>query len=171
MQFRIEQRIPASVDEVQDALLDPAFLDAMARLPRLGHPELLSQELDGDIVEREIRYRFAGHLSPAVTAVIDPDRLTWVEESQTDRATHVTQWVIRPDHYADRLRCSGTFTLTGEGDGPRGSGSGTTTRIAEGELKVSFPLVGGRVEKAIVSGMQEHAQAEAVALAQWLESH
>jgi hypothetical protein len=163
VRFRIEQRIPASVDEVEGALLDPAFLDEMARLPRLGRPELLAHEVDGDIVEREIRYRFAGHLSPAVTAVIDPDRLTWVEESQTDRSTHVTSWVIRPDHYADRLRCSGTFTLAADGD--------ATLRAAEGELKVSFPLVGGRVERAIVSGMEEHAQAEAAALAEWLESH
>lgn len=167
MRFRIEQRIPASVDDVERALLDPAFLDELARLPRLGRPELLAQEVDGDIVEREIRYRFAGHLSPAVTAVVDPDRLTWVEESQTDRSTHLTRWVIRPDHYADRLRCSGTFTLTSDGDGD----GGPTTRIAEGELKVSFPLVGGRVEKAIVSGMEEHAAAEAAALTQWLESH
>lgn len=165
MRFRIQQRIPASVEDVEGALLDPAFLDELARLPRLGRPELLAHEVDGDIVEREIRYRFAGHLSPAVTAVIDPDRLTWVEESQTDRSTHVTQWVIRPDHYADRLHCAGTFALAADG------GGGTTTRVAEGELKVSFPLVGGRVEKAIVSGMEEHAAAEAAALTQWLESH
>lgn len=160
MRFRIEQRLPASVEAVEAALLDPAFLDELARLPRLGRPELVADQRDEDLVEREIRYRFAGELSGAVTAVVDPDRLTWIEESQLDRATHVTQWVIRPDHYADRLRCSGTFTLIADGE--------ATRRVAEGELKVSFPLVGGRVERAIVSGMEEHAAAEAAALADWL---
>lgn len=160
MRFRIEQRLPASVEAVEAALIDPTFLDELARLPRLGRPELVADQRDGDLVEREIRYRFAGELSGAVTAVVDPDRLTWIEESQLDRTTHVTQWVIRPDHYADRLRCSGTFTLIADGEGTR--------RVAEGELKVSFPLVGGRVERAIVSGMEDHAEAEAAALIAWL---
>ena len=40
-------------------------------------------------------------------------------------------------------------------DGPGGS-----IRRLEGDLKVRVPLVGGRVERALVSGLQEHAAAE-----------
>ena len=40
--------------------------------------------------------------------------------------------------------------------------------MAQGDLRVSFPLVGGKVERAIVSGLREHADLEAAALRDWL---
>jgi hypothetical protein len=160
MRFRIVQRFDAPVEAVEAALLDPAFLDRLGELPRLGRPHLLDQHEEGDVVRRRVRYAFTGDLSPAVTAVVDRAKLTWVEESTTDRRTHGTTFRMVPDHYADRLTSSGEFTLTPEGEGSR--------RVADGDLRVRFPLVGGRVEQAIVSGMEEHAAVEARALAQWL---
>jgi len=160
VRFRIEQRFPGDVDAVEEALLDPAFLEALGRLPKLGSPRLLDRRDDGSLVHRRVHYRFAGELSPAVTAVVDPARLTWIEESTLDRRTHRTTFRILPEHYPDRLRSSGSFTLTA--DGP------ATTRVAVGEIDVRFPLVGGRVEKAIVSGLREHAAIEEGVLADWL---
>ena len=43
-----------------------------------------------------------------------------------------------------------------------------TRRLATGTLTVHVPLVGGRVEKAIVGGITEHADAEAVLLGTWI---
>jgi hypothetical protein len=40
--------------------------------------------------------------------------------------------------------------------------------VAEGDLRVRFPLVGGRVERAIVSGLEEHAELEAQVMTRWL---
>lgn len=160
MRFRITQRFDASVERVEDALLDPAFLERMGELPKLGRPQLLDHQEDGDTVRRRVRYAFTGHLSSAVTAVVDPAKLTWVEDSTTDRRTHHTTFRIVPDHYTDRLQCHGAFTLEPDGAGSR--------RVAEGDLRVRFPLVGSRVERAIVSGLEEHAEAEAEAAAAWL---
>ena len=53
-------------------------------LPKLGPPEVLERTVDGDVVRLQIRYRFVGDLSPAVTAVLDPAKLTWVEHSTHD---------------------------------------------------------------------------------------
>ena len=111
MRFRFEQLFPGPLERVEAALLDPAFLDRMAQLPKLGQPQLLDLHDDGTTVRRRVRYAFAGELSPAVTAVVDPARLTWVEDATIDRATHRTTFRILPDHYANRLRCSGTFRL------------------------------------------------------------
>lgn len=162
MRFRIEQRLPGPIVAVEDALLDPAFLERLASLPKLGRPELLDQQVDGDQVRQRVRYAFAGDLSAAVTAVVDPERLTWVEDVTLDRRTHRSAFTIVPDHYGSRLRCSGTSTLTEAGDGDG------VLRVSEGELKVSFPFVGGKVEKAIVSGIEEHAAREAEVLREWL---
>ena len=160
MRFRITQRFDASVERVEAALLDPEFLGRLGELPTLGRPQLLEQQEDGDTVRRRVRYAFTGHLSSAVTAVVDPAKLTWVEDSTTDRRTHRTTFRIVPDHYTDRLQCTGSFTLEPDGAASR--------RVAEGDLRVRFPLVGSRVERAIVSGLEEHAEAEAKAAAAWL---
>jgi hypothetical protein len=40
-------------------------------------------------------------------------------------------------------------------------GEAATLRRLDGELKVRMALVGGRVEQALVSGLTEHAEAEA----------
>jgi hypothetical protein len=160
VQFRFEQVFPGPLERVEAALLDPAFLERMAELPKLGRPALLDQQESPGTVRRRVRYAFAGELSPAVTAVVDPAKLTWVEDATLDRGTHRTTFRILPDHYANRLRCSGTFQLQDVPGGVR--------RVAQGDLRVSFPLVGGKVERAIVSGLREHADLEAAALRDWL---
>ena len=112
-------------------------------------------------MSQRVRYAFTGSLSPAVTRVVDPERLTWVEESRLDRSTHCTTFTVRPDHYADRFTCAGTITLEPAGDGTR--------RTLEGDLRVRFPLVGGKVEHAIVAGLRDHASAEAQVVQAWLD--
>ncbi|HZQ84158.1 MAG TPA: DUF2505 family protein [Acidimicrobiales bacterium] len=160
MRFSVEQVLPGPVERVEDALLDPAFLTLMASLPKLGAPQLLDLTENGTTVRRRVRYRFAGDLSPAVTAVVDPAKLTWVEDATVDRVSHRTTFRILPDHYGNRLKCSGTFRLEEVPGGVR--------RVLDGDLRVSFPLVGGKVERAIVSGLREHAALEADALRDWM---
>ena len=160
MRFSIEQVFPGPLERVEAALLDPAFLSSLATLPKLGAPELLDVTENGTTVHRRVRYRFTGDLSPAVTAVVDPAKLTWVEDAYVDRSTHRTTFRILPDHYGSRLKCSGTFALTEVPGGVR--------RMLDADLRVSFPLVGGKVERAIVSGLREHAALEADALRDWI---
>ena len=161
MRFRVEQRYDAPLATVEEAFVDPAFIARLATLPKLGGAQMLERRDEGHLHHQRVRYAFVGELSAAVRAVVDPARLTWVEESTLDRRSHRTEWHVVPDHYGSLLRCSGTFQL--EAEGPA-----ATRREATGEVRVTFPLVGGRVEKAIVSGLEEHARLEAAAMAQWL---
>jgi hypothetical protein len=160
VRFHLEQRFDAELTEVEAALLDPAFLAQLATLPKLGRPTLLEQRADGDIVRQKIRYAFVGELSSAVRAVVDPERLTWVEDSTVDRQRHHTDFAIIPDHYASLLRAAGTFQLE--------SSSPNCRRVADGEVHVGVPLVGRKVEAAIISGLAEHAAAETEVMHEWL---
>jgi len=161
MHFRLEQRLTADLEAVEEAYVDPDLLDALARLPKLGRPQLIDSDDDGTVVHQRVRYAFTGHLSPAVTAVVDPHKLTWIEESTLDRRTHVTAFRVVPDHYADRLECSGRHELH-ELD------QSTTLRVTEADITVRFPFVGGKVERAIVSGLSDHAAAETSVVNDWL---
>lgn len=148
MRFTIEQRFDAEVDAVAGAYADPDLYAALDGLPKLTQPEVVSHRRDGDIVHLEVRYRFGGELSPAARAVIDPDRLTWVERSVHHLDDHQVTFQMLPDHYADRFRCNGSYTFEPVGDG--------CARRGEGDVRVKALLVAGAVEGAIVSGLQEH---------------
>jgi hypothetical protein len=160
VRFRLEQRFASSLADVEEALVDPAFLTRLGTLPNLGHPELVRREENGTVVRLDVRYAFAGELSSAVTAVVDPARLTWVDAGEYDRVAHASRHRVLPDHYSGRLTCSYETRLAPDADG--------CTRIVEGELSVHFPFVGGRVEKAIVAGMAEHTTLEQQVLDQWV---
>jgi hypothetical protein len=161
MRFELVQHLQAPIDAVEQALVDPLFLEKQGQLPKLGRPELLEQRDMGDRIFQRVRYDFEGDLSATVKAFIDPAKLTWVEESTQDRTTHLTDIAIVPDHYNSIFACSGLITLSTDPD------SGVTVRIATGDVIVRVPLVGGKAEAAIISGLREHAELEAEALDDW----
>lgn len=148
MRFSIEQHFVADVDAVARAYTDPALYVAFVDLPKLTQPEVVGHEADGDTVVLQVRYRFGGELSPAARAVIDPARLTWVERSTHDLADHSATFTLVPDHYGDRFRCEGFYRFDAVDAGCR--------RRGQGDVRVKALLVGGAVEGAIVSGLQEH---------------
>ena len=79
---------------------------------------------------------FSGQLSSAVTAVVDPSKLTWVDDATFVLAARGARHEILPDHYADRLSSSYDDVLHDD--------AGSTRRVLTGQLKVRAPLVGGR---------------------------
>jgi hypothetical protein len=162
VRFDVEQRFSADLATVEAVLYSPPLLERLATLPKLGGATLLSEQRDGARITRRVRYRFTAELNAAVTAVVDPDKLTWVEESVHDTTTHRTTWGIVPDHYPGRMTCQGTFQLLADGSGTR--------RLTQAELKVHVPIVGGRVERAIVSGLEEHAVDEEQAVNAYLST-
>jgi hypothetical protein len=165
MRFRIEQHFAGTVEEVEAAFLDPGYLDELSRLPKLGRPQVVHRVEAGDLVHLWVQYRFVGEVNSAVRRVVDPNRLTWIEESTLDRTTHRTTWRIVPDHYKNLLHSSGTFQLE-----PDPAVPGATVRVTDAELRVSIPLVGGKVERAILSGLEEHAAAEEEVMSEWLRT-
>jgi Protein of unknown function (DUF2505) len=151
--FTVSQPFAADADAVARAYASPALYERLVGLPKLGPPEVLEHRVENGLVHMQIRYRYVGDLSPAVTAVIDPARLTWVEHSRHDLAARAVRYHLAPDHYPDRLQSAGSCTVTPEGDG--------CVRTVTGRLKVRALAVGGAVERAIVSGLREHLGAEA----------
>lgn len=160
MRFVFEQRIAGDPDAVQAVFLEPGFYEDLAQLPRLGAPVLLDQRRDGDVVVQRVRYRFAGELSSAARAVLDPSRLTWVDESVHDLRARTVRFRLLPDHYPDRLTCAGTYRFTAAGP--------ATVRTAEGELRVRAMFVAGAVERAIVGGLRDHLGEETAVIERWV---
>ena len=159
MRFQIEQKVAGSVEAVARLYTEFRFYERLGELPKLGRPEVLERREEGSLVHLAVRFRFTGTVSPAVTAVVDPAKLSWIEESVHDLDAHTVRFRMNPDHYADRLRSDGSVRYQPDGDA-------VTRRLTEGELAVKVPLllgggrVAGLVEGAIVSGLRDHFSAE-----------
>jgi hypothetical protein len=160
--FTLNQAIPAPVDAVEAALVNPDFLARMAELPKLGSAEVVSNERAGDVVKLQVRYLFQADLSPAVTKVVDPTKLTWIEDSTCDLSANHTVCVIRPDNYANLLEGSYEARITLSDSG--------SLRTVTGKIKVRVPLLGGKVEKAIIGGLSENADAQTTLLTDFINT-
>lgn len=160
MHFSVDQSLDVPRPVAEEALVDPGFYASMGDTGAIGTPEVLSrQEQDGAVTMR-VRYRLTAHLAPPVRAVLDPEKLTWVIESTMHPKAHQARFTMLPDHYADRLECSGVYRF--EERGPK-----RCAQVTEGDLKVHFPLVAGAVERAIVMGLRQHMAEHAAHVAKW----
>jgi len=153
VQFQISQEFRHDRRAVDEAYANPALYPTLVGLPNLGGMEVRSEERDGDTVRLKIHTLFLREFSPAVAAAIDPSKLSWVQDSTFDLAAGTATFRFLPDNYADRFSAAGGTRTVANGEG--------ATRTLTGEVKVRAPLVGGRVEKAIVEGLEEYLLAEA----------
>jgi hypothetical protein len=148
VKFELSQNFDAPAATVIGVYCDPDFYPALDGVGQIGDPSVLSRDEKGNTIVMRVRFRFTGNLPSAALAIVKPERLTWVEETTYDLDQLTARSQIHPDHYADRLQASATSHFQNT---PGGS-----TRSVSGDLKVHALLVGGQVEKAIVSGMREH---------------
>jgi hypothetical protein len=161
MHFESQQRYQASLEQVLALFTDPALYPTLTGLPKISAPEVIEHSADGGHVHLRLHQRFTGALPAAALAVIDPAKLSWIEEVDFDLERAVASTRLLPDHYADRLSCSGRYTFLADGDH-------ASRRQLAGDLKVRMPLVGGKVEAALVSGLREHAVDEQALIARHL---
>jgi hypothetical protein len=160
VRFQFEQQFSAPPEVVAAAYADPALYERFRDLPKMEVLEVLDHRVEDATVYLQVRSRFAADLPSAARRVLDPRKLTWVEHSVHDLARTSVTFRLLPDHYGDRLRASGSYRFEAAGEG--------CVRRSEGEVKVSYPLVGGKVERAIVSGLGEHLGHEQPVVEAWL---
>jgi hypothetical protein len=163
MRFHVEQPLSVSRNVAEEALVDPDFYASMGAMSKIGTPEVLSRRDDGSTVTVAVRYRFTGSLAPPARAVLDPAKMTWVIESTMRRDNHTVAFRMVPDHYGDRLECSGTYHFVERGDD-------AATQVIEGDVIVHVPIVGRAVERAILMGLREHMAEESELVARWAAS-
>lgn len=159
MRFRVSTDIAAPRDTVEDAFVDPAFYAELGALPNIRAPRVLSIEDAGDLVHLRIHYALEADLAPAVRRVLDPEKITWVEESTVHRGEHYTEFRMVPEHYVGRMDCSGRYRFEERG-------RHATEQVVEGDLVIRYPVVGRLVERAILTGMRQHLTEEARLLEQ-----
>jgi hypothetical protein len=156
VRFEVVQPIRAKRKVVVRAVANPLLYQSMGKSKTLSAPQVLDRSENADSVRLRIRYGFAGDLSRAARAILDPQKMTWVVVLDVDLDDYTAQFEMVPDHYKDRLKSSGTYRFE--------KTDGATVQIMEGDLKVNAPLVAGAVERVIVNGLKEHMADQAKAI-------
>jgi hypothetical protein len=159
VRFHLEHRFLAPLEKVEDAMVDPAFLEG-TRLPDVAPPRVLSREESGPTITLRVRYQYTGSLDSLARRVLRVDDVNWVQESRLDRTTHRTEFKVVPGVHPDRFRCGGTMQLRQEGN--------ETVRGIDGELRIRVPIFSGRAEGLIVPGLRSRMNYEAELLADWV---
>lgn len=142
------------------AYSSPAFYEGRPPRDNIAVHGVVLHEVHTDRVVMEVRFAFTGHVSPAVRAVVDPSKLSWVTRTEVRPADARATWVVRADHYPDRLSARGEYRFEPGPQGPVG-----TLVLVDGDLKVRVPIVGRSVERVIVSGLREYLEDEVASIA------
>ncbi len=159
MRFETRDVLSATPDAVLAALCDAGFWASVGQLPATHAPEVVGIEERGGEVRTRLRYRFRGDLPRAVTAVVDPQRLSWVEDTLWDRDAFEGHTTILPDHYPDKLHATAVSRLLADRDG--------CVRVGSGDVAVRVPIVGRQAERPIVSGLRDNLAALATLVDEW----
>jgi hypothetical protein len=160
MKFDVKQQFDADAAAVIGCYSSSEMYEQLPEFGKISRPDLLERTASGDTVKIRLRYKFTADLPTAALAIIDPDRLTWVEETTYDLAGLTSRLKLLPDHYASKLEASASARFVDRGDG--------SIRDVAGDLRVRVLLVGGQVERAIVEGLKEHLAEEAELVAKLL---
>lgn len=161
VRFGFEQRWTATVDEVVEVYLDESFWTGLGDLATTAAPTVLELSRRGDRAVVRLHWVLDVELPRQAARFIDPDRVAWVEETDWDLRMRTARVRFLPDQAAGLLRASASAQLLGDG--------ADAVRRIEGDLTVRIPLLGSKVEPAIVDGVGEHLEQEAAAVAARVE--
>jgi hypothetical protein len=154
MRLDIRQQFTVPVRSVRDAYLDPTLYPCFHTVGKLGDIAVLSIHDVPEGRRARVRYRFVGRIPALAAAVVEPGKLSFVEE--TTYVGDLGGFHIVGDHYPHLLDCAGRIELTAL--------SGGCLRRVTGQLHVHLPLMARAtthlVERALVSGLAEALQAQ-----------
>jgi hypothetical protein len=162
VKFAVRQAVAVSPTRAMAAYGAPGFYEGRPPRDDIAARGVVRHQATGDRILLDVRFAFTGSVSSAVRAVVDPQKMSWITQTEILLAENRSSWVVLPDHYPDRLSASGTYRFE-EGDG----GPETTVVEVEGELKVRVPIVGRSVEKVIVNDLRAYIADEVAGIADW----
>ena len=162
VRFEFEQRWPAPADDVMGVYLDTDFWSGLAEMATTAPPQVLGIERGERVATVRLRWVLAVELPPDAARFLDPGQVSWVEQTTWDLPSRRAEVAFLPDRASGLLRATATAALRTEGD--------HTVRRVDGDLSVRIPLVGRRVERAIVDGVVRHLTDESAAVAERLRS-
>lgn len=162
MKFGFEQRWTATVADVVNLYCDEAFWSSVTGFTKTSAPMVLEITRDGDTAFTRLNWKLVVDLPRQASRFLDPDNVAWVEETTWNIPDANATVGFVPSQGASLLKANASIAVVADGD--------EAIRRVTGELHVRIPLLGGKVEHAIVDGIGDHLTEEADVVAAKLEA-
>lgn len=159
MKFENRQAFPFPRQAVWDELFSAAYDQALSS----------GSEMDKTVVEegtkdgrrfRRTRYVSRKPVPAAMAAFTGPTLSYDLIEVYAANDTRL-DWKVIPSTAAEKVKAEGTYALI--------DAAGGCERVVKGEITVSVPLIGGKIEKGIGEQLEASYQRSSAFAAQWMK--
>lgn len=163
MKIDIRHDFPCDCETYWRSFNDPAFIARMESLTNMERTVLSEETLEDGTVKRLQRFQTQVTLPGPAAAAIGVKQLFYDQESITDAARFHVAWRVIPPAVPDKIKASGTLVVQATPTG--------CTRIVEGDVRVTIPMMGKRIEKMVVEMLGKSYDASARLRMKWLEDN
>jgi hypothetical protein len=160
MKLDIRTPFPCRAEDYWAITGDPAFMALADQHAEIRRDRVEARELpDGRRFQR-MRYTSLRPLPPVASRVLGVSHLVYEQEETLDDARLSLDWTVRSPIGGDRFDARGIYHVLPAVPG--------CERLVRGEIRVTIPLVGGQIEKQIVTEIQRSYDRSAEVMRRWL---
>lgn len=146
------------------AYFDPGHLAVQDKVAELIDRTVVEDQDDGQTRRTTWHVRAAKPLPFYVRAFVSGGRLAFRESMVWHRGQNVVELVVTPEILGGRVRLEAKYTLAQVGDHQ-------VKRTYAGTVTADLKLIGGKVEKAVLSEFESGIGAMAKVTQDWLRDH
>jgi len=141
MKLHLEHTFDCTPEEYWAMYTDPEFDQRMGNMSAVER-NVLEDTDDGVRGVRRLQYTTRKPLPGPMKKALGAERLTYEQINRLDRSASRIDWEIRPGVMPDKIQARGHYTAVAHGRGCRVT--------VHGDVSVRIPLIGKRIEKAVV---------------------
>ena len=140
MKFAHKHNIPAPAQRAWNMTSNPDFITASYKKANATYKLLSSEQRNGKTFNK-ILVTVNESLPGFASKFIGASNLSYEQHETVDHENMRNEWEIIVPKISSKVKATGSFSISDKG--------ATCERIVEGEVKVSIPFVGGKIESVI----------------------
>jgi len=160
LKIELRHHIPCTVATFWEMFWDDRY-DELVRGASAFTRTVLSDHTEGSVRRWRVRIEPDRVLPAPVRKVLGTDKLIYEQDNELDTDRGVLHWEVIPQVLSSKISARGTLQVVEE--------AGGVQRLVRGEIAVKVPVVGGRIEKAIVADVERSYDNAAEACRRWLD--
>lgn len=162
MKFEVRHSYPAPAKIVWEQLFSEAYEQAVKSVSKIER-EVLEDSVKGGVRVRRMRIHSGRELPALAQKIVGGSRLSYEMEERYDPIRPYIGWTTFAPSLGEKARCTGSYEFI---DRPNGC-----ERLVKGEVIVSIPLVGGKIEAVIVDELKSAYEGAYAFGLKWIQEH
>ena len=160
VKLNVQHIFNCSMETYWSMFWDPAYGEMLERETGMQREVLWMRE-EGPLKVYRVKFIPNADLPAPIAKIAGTKKLIYEQENRLNTETNVMQWQVFPAVVKDKVSAKGTMAMTTVSNGVQ--------RIVDGEVTVRVPLVGKKIEKAIMASVISSYEQAAQITQKWLD--